>query len=458
MPQPNDNGVSSNIIPSAATNLSPSPIVRPFKVQKLSIETPINGGFSPEIPQLDESGFNGFSYDGSRPSNFTHYQFQEEPIHAQDAATNQSAQNQETQDNAPFLYYQESHVEDSVQQCKHSLLGMILTDKPISTQTLHNTLTGIWCKPVGLKIGELEGKKFQIQMEKEEDLQRALKGIPWLIRNSWLILHHWERNIDIQTLDFSHVPLWIQFWGLPLHCKSITMGKEMGSQLGTVLDVGLYEFAENAKTVKVKVNFNVQNPIRAGMYIGNDKYGISWIDFRFENLPSFCFGCGLVGHNIENCRNPHSPFEGGTNPRGAWLRSKTYGKRLIERPEITFKSNALRSISGGQFSPIPRGLLDQMTAININKQTGSQTMQGSSTNNSTHHHSQGNTSRQITTQRTQQMIQHPTTAIVMTTKSHQLTTEPENNKMKRKLGYSTSMDATMETSPKVMAGLINKAS
>lgn len=59
----------------------------------------------------------------------------------------------------------------------------------------------------------------------------------------------------------------------------------MGAQLGAVLDVGLYEFPKNAKIVKVKILFNVNNPIRAGMYIGNNQDGISWVDFRYQNLP-----------------------------------------------------------------------------------------------------------------------------------------------------------------------------
>jgi len=88
----------------------------------------------------------------------------------------------------------------------------------------------------------MEGKLYQIKVDKEEDYQRILKGSPWVIRNCWLILYGWNRNLDVSSLDFSHVPLWVQFWGLPLHCKSILMGKEMGAQLGTVLDVGIYEF------------------------------------------------------------------------------------------------------------------------------------------------------------------------------------------------------------------------
>jgi hypothetical protein len=74
------------------------------------------------------------------------------------------------------------------------------------------------------------------------------------------------------------------------------MGKALGSQLGEVLDSAVYELPDNASFVKIKVLFEVYNPIRAGMYIGNEVDGVTWIDFRFENLPMFCFHCGLVGH------------------------------------------------------------------------------------------------------------------------------------------------------------------
>jgi hypothetical protein len=67
------------------------------------------------------------------------------------------------------------------------------------------------------------------------------------------------------------------------------MGKEIGSQIGQVLDVGIYDFPENARIVKVKLLFDISSPIRAGLYIGNDVDGINWVDFRYENLPMFCF-------------------------------------------------------------------------------------------------------------------------------------------------------------------------
>jgi hypothetical protein len=151
------------------------------------------------------------------------------------------------------------------------------------------------------------------------------------------------------------------------------MGKALGSQLGEILDAAVYELPDKAKFVKIKVWFNVNNPIRAGMYIGNDVDGVTWIDFRFENLPMFCFHCGLVGHTEENCYDKHKDEEVTglevVNPRGAWLRSNSYGRRIVERAEKTFRSNPRQSLSGGQFSPIPKGLMDMMKDLKVQPET-----------------------------------------------------------------------------------------
>jgi hypothetical protein len=121
----------------------------------------------------------------------------------------------------------------------------------------------------------------------------------------------------------------------------------------------------------MKLLFDISSPIRVGLYIGNDEDGINWVNFRYENLPMFCFRCGLVGHNEGNCTNVPSPSQAGgegyINPRGAWLRSKIYGRRLLDNKEKAFKSNPLKSLSGGQFSPIPKGLVDKMAKLNMNK-------------------------------------------------------------------------------------------
>jgi hypothetical protein len=142
-------------------------------------------------------------------------------------------------------------------------------------------------------------------MESDTYLHRAVKGNPWTIRNSWFMVHYWDRKINPNNMDFKHVQVWIQLWNLPIHCKTINMGKHLGSQLGKVEDAALYDYPQQARIVKIKVNLNVEEPIRPGLFIGNTTDGISWVDFRYENLPMFCFGCGLVGHTEE--KDNHLP-------------------------------------------------------------------------------------------------------------------------------------------------------
>jgi galactose-1-phosphate uridylyltransferase len=83
----------------------------------------------------------------------------------------------------------------------------------------------------------------------------------------------------------------------------------------------------------------------------------------------FCFGCGLVGHSEDKCNNNTTPLpEGAVNPRGPWLRSNIYGKRVIEKRDKRFNSNPLQSASGGQFSEIPKAMLEMLARMKLEEE------------------------------------------------------------------------------------------
>ncbi|RHN54608.1 putative transcription factor interactor and regulator CCHC(Zn) family [Medicago truncatula] len=210
-------------------------------------------------------------------------------------------------------------------------------------------------------------------MDNTEDVKRILKGSPWIVRNVWMIVHPWDRKVSIKDLNFSLVPLWIQLWGLPIHCKTATIGKSIGEQPGEVMDSAVYELADKAKFVNIKILFNISDPIRAGLFIGNKVDGVNWIDFRFENLPMFCFKCGLIDHIEDNCINTQEEEDTieveTVNPRGAWLGSNNYGRRVVEKKEKTFRSDPRKSLSGGLFSPVPKELSDIMAKLNMDSES-----------------------------------------------------------------------------------------
>jgi hypothetical protein len=265
--------------------------------------------------------------------------------------------------------YKETHIQEGVNQCRNSLIGKILSGKSILKPILQNTLVGIWGNPKGLTITETEGGFFHITMDSDMDLQRAVKGNPWIIRNSWFLVHYWDMKINPNNMDFKHAQVWIQLWGLPIHCKTINMGKHLGSQIGKVEEAAIYDYPQQARIVKIKVGLNIEEHIRPRLFIGNTTDGITWVDFCYENLPMFCFGCGLVGHTEDKCNNITMPLpEGTVNPRGPWLRSNIYGKRVKENKDKRFNSNPLQSASGGQFSLIPKAMLDMLAKMKLEEE------------------------------------------------------------------------------------------
>jgi hypothetical protein len=245
-------------------------------------------------------------------------------------------------------------------------------------------LDSIWGAPQGLKVQEIEGKILQFFMDKEEDQERILQGNPWIFRNSWLIIKPWDRETDPQSLDFNHVPIWVQLWGLPQHCKTKAMGESLGSLMGKVESSEFYEYPGKKVIIKIKVHIDVHKPIPSGIHVGNPKDGSTWIDYRYEKLPLVCFKCGLVGHAEQSCKNP--PLELGTlAPLGPWIRSTQYGRRKMEAKDRKFYSNPSHNPNFGQYSPpVPTSLLEQLAAMKLQKTNAADSQQSNYTHTNTH--------------------------------------------------------------------------
>ncbi|KAK2424372.1 nucleic acid binding / zinc ion binding protein [Trifolium repens] len=206
-----------------------------------------------------------------------------------------------------FLY-SESEINEGINACNHSIIGKIITDKPIHVSSIQNGLDSIWGAPPGLKIQELGGKILQFFMNDLADKDRILLGNPWIFRNSWLVVKPWDRKTEVHTIDFDHVPIWIQLWGLHPHCKTKQMGESIGALMGKVEAAEYYEYPGKKVIIKIKVAINIHNPILSGIHVGNPIDDTCWVDYRYEKLPQVCFNCGMIGHMDKLCRNQASTW------------------------------------------------------------------------------------------------------------------------------------------------------
>lgn len=54
--------------------------------------------------------------------------------------------------------------------------------------------------------------------------------------------------------------------------------------------------------IHIKVQLDTRSPVPAGFRFKAPVKGIQWITFAFEYLPSFCFRCGILGHQQFACK------------------------------------------------------------------------------------------------------------------------------------------------------------
>ncbi|GAU49883.1 hypothetical protein TSUD_408220 [Trifolium subterraneum] len=74
-----------------------------------------------------------------------------------------------------FSFYPEQIIENGVKNCQNSILGKIITEKPIHVSSIQNGLESIWGSPAGLRIQEIQGKILQFFMDNSFDQERILQ-------------------------------------------------------------------------------------------------------------------------------------------------------------------------------------------------------------------------------------------------------------------------------------------
>jgi hypothetical protein len=196
------------------------------------------------------------------------------------------------------------------------------------------------------------------------------------------VVKPWDRETDVHSIDFDHVPIWIQLWGLPPHCKTKQMGESIGALMGKVEAAEYYEYPGKKVIIKIKVAINIHQPILSGIHVGNPIDGTCWVDYRYERLPQVCFNCGMIGHMDKLCRN--QPLNIDTMaPIGPWIRSTQYGKRKMEDKDKKFHSNPSHGKNFGQYSPpVPSDLLEKLAALKVNHTTTKHSEQPQNSENS----------------------------------------------------------------------------
>ncbi|MFQ6661253.1 hypothetical protein Gotur_029467, partial [Gossypium turneri] len=109
----------------------------------------------------------------------------------------------------------------------------------------------------------------------------------------------------------------------------------------------------NENSCRLRVNLDVQRPLRRGIFVSTNAVSKVWVPFKYENLPMFYFGCGRLGHGLSNCtqltlERKNKISENPPYSLALKAESKLFGKERIKFNMLIKKVGAQCSYTGGE--------------------------------------------------------------------------------------------------------------
>lgn len=142
---------------------------------------------------------------------------------------------------------------------------------------------------------------FQFIFQEVSDRDGILQGRPWLFDNQLLVLKSWLEDQSWKDDGFNISPFWIQVCHIPPQWFSVATGLRIGNMIGTARDVLLVKVGgKEDHYLKIQVELDLTKPLLRGTML-KFKNSKSWVDFKYETLPTFYFYYGHLGHTKKLC-------------------------------------------------------------------------------------------------------------------------------------------------------------
>ncbi|KAJ4842860.1 hypothetical protein Tsubulata_040286 [Turnera subulata] len=188
----------------------------------------------------------------------------------------------------------------------------IWTERGFNGKALMQTMSLLWAVKRGLQVSELEKNLFMFRFGDARDKTKVLMGEPWHFDRNVLILQSIEGNEQPFTIDLFRTPFWVHVYDLPFNYRDPEVARMIGKKLGFLMDVYEEDEWEMLSFLRVRVMLNLRVPLCKHLEIKIEEGVTFTVLFKYENLPSFCFFYGRLGHSMKDCGYDSNEENGGS--------------------------------------------------------------------------------------------------------------------------------------------------
>ncbi|KAF5176623.1 hypothetical protein FRX31_033790, partial [Thalictrum thalictroides] len=204
--------------------------------------------------------------------------------------------------NLPEELLQASHA-----QWDSTLIVTIFMGDHLNPDLAMKAIRAAWRLRSTLDLIQQGINRFVCRFERDSDKQRVQDEQPWKVLGKVLLIHHFNGDMDPETVGFNTLPVWMCFEGLKLEHFHFSIIEMISAAAGKVLDVQPKRFLpRQADGFRARVELNINEPIAQGVPVNSVRWGRTWVTFIYKDLPNcFCTLCFKFGHAAEACPHEH---------------------------------------------------------------------------------------------------------------------------------------------------------
>lgn len=187
------------------------------------------------------------------------------------------------------------------EQATLCLIGRVWTRRTVNTFGLIETMKKLWNPTRGMTCREIAPNLISFQFNHWRDVDKVLEREPWQFNNFFLMLQRASMDVPPTAMKFDSIPCWIRLYDLPMAGRTPQILQMVGSRFGKVMEIDESTTDGLSRCVRLKVVLTLSKPLKRRTMVRLGAAEPLAIPVKYERLPTFCYFCGVVGHNAKDC-------------------------------------------------------------------------------------------------------------------------------------------------------------
>ncbi|KAJ4845013.1 hypothetical protein Tsubulata_037829 [Turnera subulata] len=188
-----------------------------------------------------------------------------------------------------------------VEEPRFFLLAKVLGTKHLNPKAFTNVMRGLWGPTKGLEITQLERSLFLLQFKSKRDVQAVLRGEPWSFDKRLIVLKQVSGDEQFTEVPMHHCSFWAKIYDVPMTFRNDRHMALIAGRLGTFCSFDERGAVGWGCFVRVRVTLDIDLPLKKVIRSRSSQSENLIFPVKFENLPNYCYGCGLIGHLVREC-------------------------------------------------------------------------------------------------------------------------------------------------------------